>query len=289
MRTKSLIVTLAPMAALVLSAAAPLTQPGDALLAPRIRAHFDSVLVELQQRDVTALTPVQRASRSALVNRLERYKERGVFPHNYDFPGQAVPYFVDRKTGTLCAVAHLLASTGRRDIVERVASANNNVWVMELRGDAAFERWLRDNGLSLEEAARIQVPYVEPTPIMEREFAGPMPPAAPLLGLSAAGVTVLNFLGNRDGSTRLLSWAGMVSGVANVAIGASLMHDGRHQAMGRTNVGLGVLSAIMSTSTIVARREVIAARKDAARNRVAVAPVVPISDVGAGLSVSVRF
>src|SRR5688572_19319569 len=98
----------------------------------RIRAHFDSVLVELAARDLSTLTVAQRANRSGLVTTLVAYRERGVFPHNYDFPGEAVPYFVDRKTGTLCAVAHLLASTGRRDIVDRVARADNNVWVPSL-------------------------------------------------------------------------------------------------------------------------------------------------------------
>ena len=71
----------------------------------------------------------------------------------------AVPYFVDRKTGTLCAVGFLLASTGRADIVDRVAGVNNNVYVAELAGDTAFTAWLVEQGITLDEAARIQVPY----------------------------------------------------------------------------------------------------------------------------------
>src|SRR6476661_1058213 len=108
----------------------------------RIRAHFDSVLTELTSRDVSSLSASQRVNRARLTMTLANYRERGVFPHNYDFPGQSVPYFIDRKTGSLCAVAHLLASTGRRDIVDRVARANNNVWVAELAGDTAVASWL---------------------------------------------------------------------------------------------------------------------------------------------------
>lgn len=79
----------------------------------------------------------------------------------YVFPGRAVPYFVDRKTGVLCAVAHLLESTGRRDVVDRVAALDNNIWVAQLAGDTAFRRWLDTHSLTSTEAARIQVPYQE--------------------------------------------------------------------------------------------------------------------------------
>ena len=155
--------------ALTLVTLAAATATGRATTAPlrfdgrggvhRIRTHFDSVLTGLGSRDLTALTQEQRARRASLMTTLRAYQARGVFPHNYDFPGQDVPYFVDRKTGTLCAVAHLLASTGRRDIVDRVARANNNVLVPQLAGDSAFTHWLSDNGITLDEAAFIQVPY----------------------------------------------------------------------------------------------------------------------------------
>ena len=105
---------------------------GAAAEVQRIRAHFDSVLTELVLRDASSLTEAQRTERAALVATLRAYRDRGVFPHNYDFPDRATPNFVDRKTGTLCAVAHLLASTGRRDIVDRVARMDNNVLVAQL-------------------------------------------------------------------------------------------------------------------------------------------------------------
>jgi len=126
----------------------------------RIRSHFDSVLTELASRSVAELGAERITRRTALINALRDYRDRGVFPHNYDFPGRAVPYFVDRKTGTLCAVANLLAYSGRWDIVDRVAHADNNVRVAQLAGDTAFVRWLDTNGLTLAEAARIQMPYM---------------------------------------------------------------------------------------------------------------------------------
>src|SRR5688572_6082848 len=125
----------------------------------RIQAHFDSVLSELRARDVNGLTATQLSKRSKLIGVLAAYRDRGAFPHNREF-AEAIPYFIDRPTGTLCAVAHLLESTGRRDIVDAVAAMNNNIWVHELAGHREFEGWLDQHGLTLAEAARIQVPYV---------------------------------------------------------------------------------------------------------------------------------
>ena len=45
-------------------------------------------------RDMAALTNEQRARRASLLETLRVYRDRGAFPQNYDFPGQAVPYFV---------------------------------------------------------------------------------------------------------------------------------------------------------------------------------------------------
>src|SRR5665213_783348 len=101
-----------------------------------VRAHLDSVLRELPQHDVRGLTSAQLAKRSSVLATLRSYRDAGEFPRNYDFK-DPTPYFTDRKTGTLCAVAYLLVSTGRRDIVGRVTRANNNARVHELAGDTA--------------------------------------------------------------------------------------------------------------------------------------------------------
>ena len=287
MHRRTLMVALAPLAALSLTAAAPATKSGDALLIPRIHAHFDSVLAELRAADVSALEPAQRGRRETLVGRLQRYRDRGVFPHNYDFPGQAVPYFVDRKTGTLCAVAHLLGSTGRRDVVNRVAATNNTVWVKQLAGDAQFGSWLRENGLTLEEAARIQVPYdfVVVEPAAQRQSSN-----APVLGATTGVIMAVNFTTNRAGSGKIRNWLGVASGVASVAVGTGLIRDEQQGRMsGFVNVGLGALSTALSTRAMFKRHSELASRRDAERARVAVAPVLPTAESGAGLSLSIKF
>lgn len=215
----------------VVSAAAPV--PTAEVV--RIRAHFDSVLAELRVRDVSALSSKQRPQRTALVHVLTAYRDRGVFPNNYDFPGAAVPYFVDRKTGTRCAVAHLLESAGRHDIVVRVRRVNNNVWVAELGRDTAFVGWLDAHGLSLEEAARIQVPYIDPQPAQ-----------------------------------------------AQVAVRKSNLQT-------RAAIGAASLATFyFSTRGYLRHRQTLAARRQTAKLRIAISPIVSPTD-GAGLSFTFRF
>src|SRR6266699_3261837 len=124
----------------------------------RIRAHLDSAERELRAKDVSSLTPAQRAARLRNLDRLHEYWVRGVFPQNTDFPGERVPYFIDRY-GTRCAMAYLIEQAGSGDFVARVAATNNNARVQEMKNDPELGAWLWKNGITLEEAARIQPSY----------------------------------------------------------------------------------------------------------------------------------
>ena len=263
----------------------------------RIRVHFDSVLSSLDSRDVSGLTTEQRERRTTLLATLRTYQARGVFPHNYDFPGQAVPYFVDRKTGTLCAVAHLLASTGHRDVVDRVARADNNVWVPQLAGDSEFTSWLGDNGLTLDEAAFIQVPYMQPDPApivtVEPRRAG-FAAAAPYALGGALATTLVNATLNADGHRTRVSKIGVISGLATVGLGAAVLSKSEfNRGIAASGVAVGLTSVALSMrsmrnhSTIMAQRE---AEKTRTMAQTAVVPMVDVSNGGsAGIAVSVRF
>ena len=265
----------------------------------RIRSHFDSVLVELRSRDVASLPPAQRDRRAALLATLRAYRDRGEFPHNYDFPGESVPYFVDRGTGTLCAVAHLLESTGRRDIVDRVARTNNNVRVAELAGDSALARWLATNGLTLSEAARIQVPYVgDPAPIVQPADAGVSSSyrtgAAIAIG-GAAAASLWNAFANSDGHRRMGNLVGMTAGAAAIGLGAAGFGGrGAAPALGTASVVAGGLSAFLSTRGFLRHRSFVAAERAASRDRLAartsLSPLIPVgSSKGAGVAVRIEF
>jgi hypothetical protein len=300
---------LLPLAVILILLAAVTIEPGVARATPRapstsagevgrIRAHFDSVLTELAARDVGALTSVQRAKRARLIATLRTYGEGGVFPHNYDFPGAPTPYFVDRKTGTRCAVAHLLVSTGRRDIVDRVARADNNVWVSRLSSDTAFTHWLSAHGLTLDEAARIQVPYVvvpRSDQVLEvstqRNVA--LLTATPIALGSAAIVSFWNARGNADGHRHVANVLGLGSGALAIGMGATLMvKSDAPRSLAVASIAVGGVGVALATRAI--RRHGMSAtlerEAEARRARVetSLAPILP-SGNGAGLTLSLRF
>jgi hypothetical protein len=298
--SRLLALTAVAAASLVILGAAPSIGPEHSATAEvrRIQAHFDSVLAELAARPVAQLGAERIGRRATLIRELRTYRDRGVFPHNYDFPGRAVPYFVDRETGTLCAVANLLAFTGRRDIVDRVARADNNVRVAQLASDTAFARWLGVSGLTLAEAARIQVPYMGPPPDQ-----GPLSSAqpsrntaflivAPLAVGGSALSSIWNARGNADGHTRVGNTLGLVSGVLSLAVSAtSAGKNGVPMVATVGGAAIGSLSIALSTRSIFRRHDIANARRELERTRLAsvsVAPVVP-SGGGAGMSVALRF
>jgi hypothetical protein len=265
----------------------------------RIQAHFDSVLVELAARDVSTLSASQRTTRASLMRTLQVYRDRAVFPHNYDFSAPT-PYFIDRKTGTLCAVAHLLESSGRRDIVNRVARTNNNVWVADLAGDAALASWLHEHGLTLEEAARIQVPYMPPS---EQRKQTAFMIAAPVSLAVATGTGVWNAMGNSRGQRRVGNLLGVTSGVIAAALSSTVMMQPDVSTSLYTSAGIGVAlgttTAVLSARAMTRRGRYLAEKRDAERAEsltrrapveTSFAPILPVGrNGGTGLSLSVRF
>ena len=223
----------------------------------RIQAHFDSVLRELRTMTPAGLSQTQRALRNAHLAELQAYRDRGLFPHNHDFGEAWTPYFVDHR-GVHCAVAHLLAASGRSDIVERVARTNNNVWVADLAGDREFTAWLDASGLTLAEAARIQVPYIE-TP---EEGGGSASSnrvntaVAVVAGSLGAATIYWNARSSAPERSRLRAALGYTAGALGLAVAASRIDaDGTPLALGITTGAIGLGSAIMATRTLLANRD----------------------------------
>jgi hypothetical protein len=267
-----------------------------ALEVSRVRAHFDSVLFEVGARDVSALTNAQRASRAKVITALRAYRDRGVFPRNYDFPLRWTPYFVDRKTGTLCAVAHLLTLTGRDDIVRRVARANNNVYVAQLAGDTALLRWLDAHGLTIGEAARIQKVYgYEPSsPTVDAANK-----ALTLTGAIALGTSVVasawNAMGNSDGHRPLGSALGLASGIMSAGMGVAVLAQPAApqgaKVAGGVVASVGVLGIALASHAMLHHSTVLKAeRKAQAQHRALEASIAPLLAVRrAGVEVAIRF
>ncbi len=124
----------------------------------RIQQHLDGALTHAGARDLSTLSEAQRERRQLHLERLVTYRDEGRFPRNRDFPHQRVPYFRDAD-GTLCAMAYLLWESGEEALVESVVHTRNNATVHQLADEPGLAAWLEANGLTLEEAARIQPGY----------------------------------------------------------------------------------------------------------------------------------
>lgn len=303
-------VSLSPVVAIlsVVLAYAPMSQESPVIVpdrgaraieVQRVRAHFDSVLAELPAQNVSSLSPTQRSRRTLLLTTLHAYRDAGNFPHNYDFADQPTPYFVDRRTGVLCAVAHLLESTGRRDIVNRVASANNNVYVAALSGDSAFTSWLDRTGLTLAEAARIQIPYMGDVmpdvvaPTASNTAAYSISSAIAIGGSVAASLWTTR--GNGDGHRRFSNFTGLAASAASLGLAATALGDRTApRAVAPLSLLAGGVTAYLSTRALMRHKSYRAAQRDAAPQprvgRATVTPILPVAGQnGAGVAMRLTF
>lgn len=266
----------------------------------RLRAHFDSVVTEMSSARTDRLDATQRARRALLVTELQRYRNAGSFPENRDFAGRAVPYFVDKKTGAICAVGHLLVTSGRGDIVAAVSSADNNVLVSQLAGNLKFRAWLDSVGISLAEAGRIQVPYmdgeepgriqIERTPNM-----GYVAGSAAATGTSLAAA-MWNATVNKSGRGEMASFLGIGAGAISIAWGAAGPQSGYAPGYVRAgSIVSGTLSMMIGARglhrrNVLAQRETTAKATARAAARTSVTPLLVTDQAsGAGISVSIRF
>jgi len=211
----------------------------------RVRRHLAAVEAELRAADVSHLTAAQRAARDANLDRLHRYREAGVFPHNHGVAVRA-PFFVDAH-GTRCAMAHLIEQAGSGQLVAAVAAARNHAYVPELAGDPELAAWLDRNGLSLDEAARIQPTY-DPCQYdpCSRQIDGAFAAASAGVALADGIAIGLNVSDNAGTATGVI---GLVAGGASIALGVhGLSESGRvaTQALGFADMAVGAVTLGLS-------------------------------------------
>lgn len=126
----------------------------------RLDAHFVRTLRQLHSSSPPRLGAAQTRARARHLERLDVYRQRGVFPKNRRFLGRALPHFID-ESGTRCAMAHLIEATdgAPKDLVQYVARERNFARIHALADISELVLWLEANGLTLEEAAMIQPEY----------------------------------------------------------------------------------------------------------------------------------
>lgn len=258
----------------------------------RVRAHFDSAEREVRGNAVAGLSLAQRAARARALDRVHAYAARGVFPRNRHFPGALVPSFVDDQTGTRCGMAYLIEEAGDTAFVVRVANTNNNATISDLKDDPELVAWLDRNGLTLEEAARIQPKYCnEPVPTpgwgCSPVTSAVTPPASSSYkfatgALVAADVVAVSINAmSVHGSKTLTGAAALTSGVLGLVIGIpNLDESGSTQTLGWVNTTVGAASAALGAYWL--------SRPHTAVSAVSFAPWVSPDGV-AGLSGRISF
>jgi hypothetical protein len=225
----------------------------------RLRRHFAAVLHELQTRDVSHLTDVQREARATHIERLAGYAARGRFPINTAFYDRHIPYFID-DAGTRCAMAYLIEESGSGGFVRRVADKMNNAYVHEIARDAELggplAAWLDANGLTEAEAARIQPAYGPPPPPPAEEK--PPVTTAYKVGTGAAlatgiGTLALNVTSADLGmSARTQGWLGIGAGTLGLGMGlAALTANDRYATLGVLNGGIGAVAIVAGIQSLL--------------------------------------
>lgn len=231
--------------------------------AERIRAHLAGAEDVLTRRYLRSLTSEQRQARSMHLSRLREYRERGVFPHNHDFPGERRPYFVDEH-GVLCAMAYLISESGRDDIVQLVKQSRNNATVLELAADPTIgpvlAAWLEEAGMTVAEAQRVQPAYGDyELTIEEEDISTEYAIASAFVTGSNLALTIANFgTPSVTGSPKWTGYAGLLGGAIGMGMGGAILLendvDEDTALLGFANLLAGSVSLIAGSSSIVRAR-----------------------------------
>jgi hypothetical protein len=247
------------------------TRPSGAEAA-RIETHLEVVSRTLRSTSTVHLTDQQREARARVLDWLDEYRRRGVFPHNHVRPGERVPVFVDPH-GTPCAVGYLMLRAGEDDLIEEIVRTDNLVRIHTLWDDERVALWLQAHGLTLEEAALIQpaydwLPPPEPQPVQAVSRA--YRPATVGLSVATAALASYAAMGDPLGGA---PWADVLT--IGIAMGQTLMlveAADTDAAEPDWAVGLNVFGLVASVGSEISR---LLRREDAQRERPATVAVRP--------------
>ncbi|MEZ4685815.1 MAG: T9SS type A sorting domain-containing protein [Bacteroidia bacterium] len=126
----------------------------------RIQTHLNLVVNTLRQREQEGLSAEALHQRQALLNELQAYAQRGLFPENSKHDVR-IPYFIDHK-GVACAVGFLMIRSGSQDVALRVRDEMNQAYVRDIPY-GELPQWAAGHGFTKEELAWIQPGYPPPT------------------------------------------------------------------------------------------------------------------------------
>jgi hypothetical protein len=194
----------------------------------RIQSHLCYVEGLLRQQDVSHLNPAQQYKRSVALDLLHTYWTAGVFPVNYDYPGERKPCFIDRD-GNICAVGYLVQETAGREVAEQINTQHQYDYIMDMH-EPVVNAWAGENGFTLEECAMIQPSYGgDLTPVyreapLKKEYGI----TSGVLGGANLALSFMNMSGRYKGSKEV-AIIGLMAGAANIIIGADKIRKDKEE------------------------------------------------------------
>ena len=206
----------------------------------RVRHHLQGAEAMLLSRDVSSWNTARRAARARHIAELRAYRERGVFPHNHRLIDRRTPVFVDEH-GTRCAMAHLIERSGEKALVSLIAKTRNLARIRELAGEPALVAWLDRNGLTLDEAARIQPEYGATVERTTQPTAWVASLVGAGVGATGIGLSAPIASGQNERNARGL--VGVLCGLVGTGLGAvGFSEEGRVRVFGALSVTVGLTS-----------------------------------------------
>lgn len=190
--------------------------------AERIATHLHRVAAYERSHVPEGLSATGLAHRSALLDKLDAYADRGLFPQNHVLPARN-PVFIDPH-GTACAVGQLMIESGNDELARRIQNEMNLAYVHDMKRADVYA-WAGEQGFTEDELAWIQPGY---------------PPSIPWYTLgngTNAAVTELLHLQNGDL---------IVAGDFTNAGGTAAAHVARWNGTSYSALGTGVDGTITS-------------------------------------------
>ena len=124
--------------------------------AARIAEHLHRVRQHLALHTPEGLSLLAGSHRRGLLDALDTYADRGIFPMNDLVPGRS-PVFID-KLGNACAVGHLMITSGHAELAEQISADMNLAYVHDI-AIPEVAAWATTNGFTIDELAWIQPTY----------------------------------------------------------------------------------------------------------------------------------
>jgi hypothetical protein len=226
----------------------------------RLRTHLGYVEGLLRERTTFWLTDEQKANREKMLDLLHQYWMAGLFPQNYDFPGQRRPCFIDCE-GRICAVGYLVEQTAGRQAAEAINAKYQYEYLLAMN-DAGLDDWIEASGLTKEECAMIQPAYQPRTDQYVSPAYGIS--TSVVSGLNAS-LTVINGIQIANGTqSKSVGILGVIAGVGQVALGTlSYPNDGNslsesvrpgQRSLSLLNIGLGTSTLVLSSWNLLKNR-----------------------------------